>query len=42
MKKCPFCSKDIPDEMTFCLYCMNKLTDEKKVENINPKPKKKA
>lgn len=28
MKFCPYCGKELPDEMDFCLYCMKKLTKE--------------
>lgn len=30
-KQCPYCKEWIPEELTFCPYCMNKLTEKKKL-----------
>ena len=28
MKSCPYCGKELPEELQFCPYCMEKLTEE--------------
>lgn len=28
MKLCPYCGKELPEELQFCPYCMEKLTEE--------------
>ena len=29
MKSCPFCGASLPDEASFCVYCMKELTEKK-------------
>lgn len=41
-KFCPFCGKELPEEMTFCLYCMNKLAPEEQIYNTIVHKKSKA
>ena len=38
MKRCPFCGKELPEEMSFCPYCMNKLDS---VTEVSPTPVRK-
>lgn len=32
LKQCPHCGKELPDELSFCPYCMHRLTAVKTVE----------
>lgn len=34
---CKSCGKNIPDESTFCPYCMTKFTEEQKIDNKSSK-----
>jgi len=39
-KNCPHCDVVLPEESAFCLYCMNKLTEEEQVTPIKRIPRK--
>lgn len=34
MKHCPYCGKELPEEMQFCPYCMKKLINEQPVTGL--------
>lgn len=41
MKNCPFCKKQLPDEMQFCPYCMSKFVQETSIQpTVTLQPKK--
>ena len=42
MKQCPFCKKELPDELEFCPYCMQKLNQVQEIfpESVKPKSSK--
>ncbi len=39
MKQCPFCKKELPDELEFCPYCMQKLNQVREFSSVSIKPK---
>lgn len=37
MNQCPYCGKELPEELQFCPYCMKKLIDEQPISETKTK-----